>query len=740
MTNKSTKKALALSIISLVVCVSMLVGTTFAWFTDSVTSANNKIIAGNLKVDLEVLTETATDTYEWVSVKNSNSPIFDYDLWEPGYTEVKVLKVENEGTLALKWKATFSSANELGILADVIDVYVKEDVTAYPADRADLSGWTKVGTVRDFVNTLESTTTGTLLAKTSETLGIALKMQETAGNEYQDETLGAFDITILATQLASEKDSFDEKYDAFADYDGEISTPAALVDALKKGGTYKLVADITLDEGDKAVIPAGTVVNLDLDNKTITGTKGRDADNNRIHVIVNNGILTIKDGTVKSAGNDGGSAIYNNAGATLTIEDVTLYGAPQSDPVYEAGVSKPFPSYAVNNYGNAIVNGATVKSYHGAIATGDNGVTVINDADIDVGLGQSTGITSYLIYSFGNAQVTVNGGEFAFTKQEIYVNGGNTFCELGNNPIMINGGNYIGTSFSTGAGREYVIKGGTFDKDPSAYVADSYLAVKNADGTWSVVSVVGKTLLTEGLYVSNDKDYAVVSADGLVSLNSMMANRTAGKNVTVELLADVDMTGKTWTPVDSHSDTAFSFAGLNGNNHAIQNLTINGQAMFTRFAGSGDVVIKDVTFENATVNSSAINTSILTVQSYQNVTLDNVDVIDCSITGAYKVAPFIATVYNEGSSTVTATLKNCDVKNTTVKATTYDFCTAGMVAFVYAGDNDKIEFENCTVSGVKLIAPNDSYKAHAFVYTTGSGSLYNEAEGVTVSGCTFEKL
>jgi hypothetical protein len=225
---------------------------------------------------------------------------------------------------------------------------------------------------------------------------------------------------------------------------------------------------------------------LDLNGETITGTKGRDADNNRIHVIVNNGILTIKDGTVKSAGNDGGSAIYNNAGATLTIEDVTLYGAPQSDPVYEAGVSKPFPSYAVNNYGNAVVNGATVKSYHGAIATGGNGVTVINDADIDVGLGQSTGITSYLIYSYENAQVTVNDGKFAFTKQEIYVNGGNTFCELGTNPIIINGGNYTGTSFSTGAGREYVIKGGTFDKDPTAHVAAGYKVTDTGNGTYTV--------------------------------------------------------------------------------------------------------------------------------------------------------------------------------------------------------------------------------------------------------------
>jgi len=223
-------------------------------------------------------------------------------------------------------------------------------------------------------------------------------------------------------------------------------------------------------------------------------------------------------------------------------------------------------------------------------------------------------------------------------------------------------------------------------------------------------------------------------------LNQMMKDKTAGKNVVVNITDDIDFTGKTWTPVDSHADTAFYISEINGNGNTISNLTINGQAMFTRFAGTGDVTIKDITFDNATVNSGAINTSILTVQSYQNVLLDNVDVKNSTITGGYKVAPLIATVYNESSSTVTATLVDCDVTNCTVKATSYDFCTAGMVAFVYADDNDKIEFEDCTVTDVKLIAPNDSYKAHAAIYTTGSGSLFNEAEGVTVTNVTFEAL
>ena len=162
--------------------------------------------------------------------------------------------------------------------------------------------------------------------------------------------------------------------------------------------------------------------------------------------------------------------------------------------------------------------------------------------------------------------------------------------------------------------------------------------------------------------------------------------------------------------------------------------------MFSRFAGIGDVVIKDITFDGANVNSNGnINTSILTGQTYQNVLLDNVDVKNSTICGGYKVAPLIATVYNENPSTITATLKNCDVENVVVKATSYDFCTTGMVAFVYAGDNDTIEFENCTVTDVQLSAPN-VYTAHAAVYTTGSETLFNAVEGVTVTNVTFKNI
>ena len=280
---------------------------------------------------------------------------------------------------------------------------------------------------------------------------------------------------------------------------------------------------------------------------------------------------------------------------------------------------------------------------------------------------------------------------------------------------------------------------GSVSGNPLWNVKNGNRASVTVDG--EVAFLAGADFVSNGLFKSGTT-YSVTNAEGLASLNSMMKDQTAGKGIKINLLSDIDFTGKTWTPVDSHADSKFEIAEINGNGHTISNLTIDGQAMFTRFAGTGDgVVVKDITFDNATVNSNGtINTSILTVQTYQNVLLDNVDVKNSSIIGGYKVAPLIATVFNEGASTITATLKNCDVTNTTVKSTQYDFCTTGMVAFVNAGSNDKIEFENCTVSDVILYGPNDGYKAHAAIYTTGSGSLFNEAEGVTVTNVTFTAL
>ena len=100
----NSKKSLLMSSISLLLCISMFIGSTFAWFTDSASSAGNKIQSGILKLDVELLDK---ETQEWHSIKDTQEPLFNYDKWEPGYTVENILKIENEGNLALKWVAKF---------------------------------------------------------------------------------------------------------------------------------------------------------------------------------------------------------------------------------------------------------------------------------------------------------------------------------------------------------------------------------------------------------------------------------------------------------------------------------------------------------------------------------------------------------------------------------------------------------------------------------------------------------
>ena len=252
MKTRSTKKALMMSVLSLFLCFAMLAGTTYAWFTDSVTSSANKIVAGTLKIDLELLETDGT----WTSIKNNPKPIFDYDKWEPGYTSVKILKIENEGSLALKWKALFVSSQPLSALADVIDVYVLptvpgEAAPTYPtADQRDLAalGYTKVGTVAEFVNTIEQTTNGVLLENEVAYLAIALVMQTSAGNEYQGIGLEAFDIQIVATQMTAEDDSFDDQYDKDALFPGTSDAEDLGVEAITLTTEGDNAATVTLSQ------------------------------------------------------------------------------------------------------------------------------------------------------------------------------------------------------------------------------------------------------------------------------------------------------------------------------------------------------------------------------------------------------------------------------------------------------------------------------------------------------------
>ena len=237
MTNrKSTKRALLVSVLSLVLCFTMLIGTTFAWFTDSVTSANNIIMSGNLDIELEYWNGT-----DWVDV-NGASDVITGDRWEPGYVDTAYLRIKNAGSLALKYKlgvnivkesAGVNAAGNTFKLSDYIYYDVVDGQKPTFADRAAAMAYAtesvKISTPYVKTGELEAETDYVYLA-------MLVYMPETVGNvaNHNGTTVPKIElgINIAATQLDSEFDSFGPDYDEDTIICDVYATPANIQDVI----------------------------------------------------------------------------------------------------------------------------------------------------------------------------------------------------------------------------------------------------------------------------------------------------------------------------------------------------------------------------------------------------------------------------------------------------------------------------------------------------------------------------
>ena len=247
MTKKhSAKRALIASALSLLLCVSMLVGTTFAWFTDSVTSANNIIMAGNLDVELEY----STDMVNWTAVDANTNVFKEGALWEPGYTEVVYLRVSNVGSLAMKYKLGVNVASETEgktrdnntpfKLSDYIEYGIIKNVTAaYGTDdrmtaRADIGTASKLNVAySEEFHLVGKTATAT----DTDVYALVVYMPESVGNEANhngtDIPVINLGLSVLATQDTVESDSFNNQYDKDATYTIPVNSTNELVSSFE---------------------------------------------------------------------------------------------------------------------------------------------------------------------------------------------------------------------------------------------------------------------------------------------------------------------------------------------------------------------------------------------------------------------------------------------------------------------------------------------------------------------------
>ena len=228
---KSLRRSIIASLTAGLLSLTMLVGTTFAWFTDSVTSNNNLITAGNLDVELEYMDENGN----WALVEEDTNVFKNDTLWEPGHTEVVYLKVSNAGSLSFNYKlgvkiksevASVNVADEPFKLSDFIKMGAVEGVDeAYDTRNDALNALTasevvalSKGYAKEGVLYAVNDVPAIPGASSEEYVALVVYMPETVGDEANykkgaDVPTIMLGISLLATQYTYEEDSFDEKYD-----------------------------------------------------------------------------------------------------------------------------------------------------------------------------------------------------------------------------------------------------------------------------------------------------------------------------------------------------------------------------------------------------------------------------------------------------------------------------------------------------------------------------------------------
>lgn len=479
MTNsKSTKRALVTSALAILMCVAMLIGTTFAWFTDTASTGVNKIQAGNLDIELQMKDNDGN----WVNAEGKTLPFLvegkipaegTQILWEPGCTYyVPEVRVLNKGKLAVKFEYVNKLLGVTGKLAEVLEPVFK---TPTDTDGTDIN--------------IESEVLKP--GEASPAWSFGYHMLETAGNEYQNATATGMCLTVVATQATYEKDSIDDQYDKDAKYPILVTTGDELQDIVSNATAPVNIVLANSITTNNFVIPAGKDVTLDLNGFMLTGGDS--------HAILNRGVLCIKDSSgdgkiVASKANT--SALRNGDGAVCVIDGGTFTRADGEDNKW----------HTVENFGTMTFNGGKVIAEDGqsfAIVNGWNYIDpgeqkatmTINNIDMKAGPnglkncrggiltmnGGTLHCTGFWGLSNDSTGVaTINGGKITSDGYVAISNGGAK--------MEINGGTFTGPQGSLyvqNYAQDTVVKGGSYQNETvefmQSYCPDGYTATLKGD-------------------------------------------------------------------------------------------------------------------------------------------------------------------------------------------------------------------------------------------------------------------
>ncbi len=521
---RSTKRALLLSTLSLLLCTTMLIGSTFAWFTDSVTSSGNIITSGTLDVSMEWADgKTDPDNTTWKDA--SEGAIFDCDNWEPGYVEVRHIKIENKGSLALKYQLNIVANGEVSDLADVIDVYYA-DSAVQVTDRAALVDDSKLGPLTQALAGVLDTASGNLAPNEAHIVTIALKMQESAGNEYQNKSIGSdFAVHLIATQMTSEEDAFDNLYDQNAILTNSAAAAQEALDNAVPGTTIQLIPGVNY----------GTLYLRPSANNAVTKEVDWVGNNYRYETYSLYKDITIKgatDATVDAIKIEGG-VYYNTPHSQSATYPIMLSLIELEDVVIDGVTFTGKGGYDPQGHGNAInlsernikVDGLTLKN---CVLKSDD-----NNARLLYKTGETNFVQTYTYegetYEFLSdmkditvTNCTFDGGymglELRETENLTITN--NTFNVADRNILLpVNSGcSYSGS---------ITIKGNVSNMAKERFV--------RADGTGSATVVIANNTLNN--YIGADEDYIKVTNanNGCVTIENNTMTRAYVSSTTEDL-------------------------------------------------------------------------------------------------------------------------------------------------------------------------------------------------------------
>ena len=588
-TAKMNRRALLMSVISLILCCAMLIGTTLAWFTDSVSSAGNKIVAGNLDIELKY----SHDFKTWTDVEES-SLLFKQDtLWEPGHTEVVYLKLSNAGSLALTY--TFGTNFENTVVGKNVDgkeiklsdhlMYKVEDVTEAYASREAAKAAAE-GSAKALNAYSDS---GYMLPETADkTFALVVYMPETVGNEanYAGNTVPMINlfVNVNATQYTYERDSFGPEYDAgavFADKSYIADENADLTSIL---GQLETAEDETV------------LISLADEMTWATGAGHGSTPWVSENAAVENLIVDAAGNTITATGS-GVGAIRMANGGTLTIRNATIVDESVSyaENSWEFGYLEFAGNLVFENveFVNAI-------SLDGESAIFRN-CTFNSNKDSEYAVWVSNGTAEFQNCTFSGARGIKAHEAYGSEVKSVLVNNC-TFDNLTKKPGMAIG--------DVNADTSVIIKNSDFincqagDQGKFIYETDTDVTTFTFDVSENneVIKVV-----TPDLTITTKEQLFAFAND--VNVN---ANSYAGKLVV--LGADIDLNNEEWTPVGQTggNGVATYFQGMfDGKGYTISNLKITDNAYDegANYAAGlfGFIDAADAQIVNLNVNGADVN-------------------------------------------------------------------------------------------------------------------------------------